>query len=466
MITSASGLCALLLHRLVNTNTVENTGIMFVPYAVGFAGVLQIAAAIFQLGRLVSNFPAPVVVGMVNAVAILALVLQCRYIKVFPLSEEEIENGWEIDGEDKAVELEVNRLAPTILFQVAILAYYGKGIEFIQPWLTLAIYGAEAAAAFLISMFLPRLTTFLPATLISVLVVIAVEFGLARQFGVETPLIGDYGGSQVVAPWETILSPNANFDLPALDTFENWKIILGYGSALFVTSFTETAISLNVVDRLDESRGPGAMVLAGQGVANVVSSLFGGMSATGVVTMSVLADRTFGTTCLSTFLTGVLLFVFVSLAHPVIDYIPLSAVSGISIAMVCSFVQWRSLIALFTICMRSSTRDKLPPYYNITRTDVLLMLVTTAAALAFDFAAMGLFSLAVIIVVYARARACCRKEEKDEGIVHEGESLQCDESFPETDQRDEESHLSKQDSCDIGSVVLDAAEEAIFSVKT
>ena len=108
MITSASGLCALIIHRLINTNTVENTGIMFVPYAVGFAGALQIVASIFQLGRLGSNFPAPVVVGMVNAVAILGLALQCRYIKVFPLSEEQIENGWDIDGEDKAVEIEVN----------------------------------------------------------------------------------------------------------------------------------------------------------------------------------------------------------------------------------------------------------------------------------------------------------------------------------------------------------------------
>ena len=360
----------------------------------------------------------------------------------------------------------VHRNSPAnhAFFQVAILAYYGMGIEYIQPWLNLVIYGAEVAAAFLISMFLPRLTTFLPATLISVLVVIAVEFGLARQFGVSTPLIGDYGGSQVVAPWETILSSNSKFDLPALDTFENWKIIIGYGCALFVTSFTETAISLNVVDRLDESRGPGWVVLAGQGVANMVSSLLGGMSATGVVSMSVLADRTFGTTCLSTFLTGALLFVFVWVAHPVIDYIPLSAVSGISIAMVCSFIQWRSLIALFTICMKSSTRDKLPPYYNITRIDVLLMLVTTVAALAFDFASMGLFCLAVFIVVYAGIRACCRKgEDLDEGIEHEGH----DENFPRADQHDEEMYSHEQSSsCDMASAVMDAAEDAIFSVKT
>lgn len=93
----------------------------------------------------------------------------------------------------------------------------------------------------------------------------------------------------------------------------------GYGSALFATAFTETAISLNVVDRLDESQGPGAMVLIGQGFSNIVSAVMGGMGSSGVVTSSVLADRTFGTTCLSTFFTGFIIFVCIYWAFPVID---------------------------------------------------------------------------------------------------------------------------------------------------
>lgn len=189
MITSASGLAGLLLYRLVNTDTVvEESGIMFVPYVVIFAGVLQCVAAFFGFGRLVSSFPAPVVVGMVNAMALLTLALQCRYAKEFPLSQEELDNGWTVEGTDAAVEVN---------WTIALFSYFGKGFEWISPGLNFGIYGAEVATAFLISMFLPKLTTFLPATLVSVLVVVAVEFGLARQFGVETPLIGDYGGSQV-----------------------------------------------------------------------------------------------------------------------------------------------------------------------------------------------------------------------------------------------------------------------------
>lgn len=189
MITSASGLSALLLHRLVQTDTVAvESGIMFVPYVIIFAGVLQCIAAFFGLGQLVSAFPAAVVVGMVNAMAFLILALQCRYVKEFPLINEEIYDGWNVDGTAPAVEVSWN---------ISLFSYFGEGLEWISPTLSMVVFGVEAATAFVISTFLPKLTTSLPATLMGVLVVAAVEFGLARQFGVRTPLIGDYGGAKV-----------------------------------------------------------------------------------------------------------------------------------------------------------------------------------------------------------------------------------------------------------------------------
>ena len=189
MITSASGLSALLLNRLVQTNTVaEESGIMFIPYVIIFAGILQCIAAVVGLGRLVSSFPASVVVGMVNAMAILILALQCRYVKDFPLTAEEMVNGWNIDGTEPAVDIK---------WTISLVAYFGLELEWITPWLSIVIFGVEVLAAFAISLFLPKLTTSLPATLVGVLVVVTVEFGLARQFGVETPLIGDYGGARV-----------------------------------------------------------------------------------------------------------------------------------------------------------------------------------------------------------------------------------------------------------------------------
>ena len=70
-------------------------------------------------------------------------------------------------------------------------------MDWISPYVDLGTYAAEAALSMIICTFLPRVTTIFPATLVSILIVSAVEFGIARQLGVETPLIGDYGGAQV-----------------------------------------------------------------------------------------------------------------------------------------------------------------------------------------------------------------------------------------------------------------------------
>ncbi|KAL7548560.1 hypothetical protein ACHAWF_011846 [Thalassiosira exigua] len=395
MISGASGLVALLLYRLANTDTVsESPGIMYVPYAVGFAGVLQCVSAGFGLGKLVSTFPAPMVVGMVNALAILVLLLQCRYAKEFPQT-----NSWfDVEGTAPAAE---------VSFRPPVMAYFGEGLPWISPTMPLGIFYAEAIGAFLICMFLPKLTTFLPATLVSVLVIVAAEFGLARQLGVQTPLIGDYGGAQVQYPWQTVFS--SDFELPSLASWETWKLLLGYGFAIFATQFTETAIALNVVDRLDESQGPGYRVLIGQGLSNIISGIFRGMGGSGIVSLSVLADRTFGTTCLSTFLTGIISFFFVAWAYPVVDYIPLSAVSGISVAMVASFIQWRSMVASFAACLPSAKRDLLPPQYNIARFDVLIMVFVTFACLIVDVATMAFFVFGLFTFLFLTTVACCRK---------------------------------------------------------
>ena len=230
MISSASGLIALLLHRLVQTTGITNaedgsvvTGVMFVPYAIMFAGALQMISAFFGLGRLASRFPAPVVVGMVNAMALLLLALQGRYAKDFPLSEQDLE-FMPVAGSDAAVEIDWN---------IALFSYFGKGFDWIGDNLNLGVYGGEVALSLLISMFLPRFTTFFPATLVSVLVIVGVEFGIARQFGVETPLIGDYGGSQVSEKWSTSGASDVLTVLPLLHVLTSIEHFLHSHSLLF-----------------------------------------------------------------------------------------------------------------------------------------------------------------------------------------------------------------------------------------
>jgi len=406
MISNASGLSALILSRLVSTDTIGASSIMFVPLVVAFAGFLQGASACVGLTRLATNFPEPMIIGMVNALAILAVVLQCRYTKEFPLTEDDMYVGTAVTGTDKAVELE---------WVPAVSAYFGVGLAWLGPWMNFFVYAGEVAVAFMCTMYLPRVSPSFPAPIVAMLAVVVVEFGIARQFNIYTPLIMDYGGVQVKYPWTTVLSPE--YSLPSFSSLETWKIVAGYGTALFATQFVETAIALNVVNRLDESDGPGFLVLFGQGISNAIIGFMGGMGANGSVSMSVLADRTFGTTCLSTFLTGVMMFIFMAWGYPVINYMPLSAISGISIAIACSFIQWRSLAAVFTTCLPERRRALLSPHFLFGRLEVLIIFFICAGCLIADVSALLFFVFAVGVFLFdACLKLVGKKEEKEETV--------------------------------------------------
>jgi len=195
-----------------------------------------------------------------------------------------------------------------------------------------------------------------------------------------------------------VLSPE--YSLPSFSSFETWKIVSGYGSALFATQFVETSIALNVVNRLDESNGPGFNVLFGQGISNAIIGFMGGMGANGSVNLSVLADRTFGTTCLSTLLTGLMLFIFMAWGYPVINYMPLSAISGISIAIACSFIQWRSLAAIFTACLPHRKRILLPPHFLFGRVEVCVIFFISLGCLIADVSALLFFVFAICVFIF------------------------------------------------------------------
>ena len=117
---------------------------MFVPYVVVFVGALHGIAVCVGLGRLVSSFPAPVVVGVVNAMVLLTLALQLRYTKDFLLTPSEVANGWNVAGTAPSVE---------VLWNILLFSFFGPGFEWISPSLTLVIYAIEVATAFVISLY-------------------------------------------------------------------------------------------------------------------------------------------------------------------------------------------------------------------------------------------------------------------------------------------------------------------------
>jgi SulP family sulfate permease len=197
-----------------------------------------------------------------------------------------------------------------------------------------------------------RLRPGLPFSLLAVAAATAVtalaHLGLARIGTLPTTL---------PAPSLTFLHPAA---LPLLAT-----------SALAVAALAalESLLSATVADGMTvgQHHDPDRE-LFGQGVANLVTPLFGGVPATAAIARTAVNVRTGGRSRLAALTHAVVLAAIMLAAAPLVAYIPLAALAGVLLATAIRMIEVSSLHAL----VRS------------TRSDALLMALTAVATVALD----------------------------------------------------------------------------------
>jgi len=251
---------------------VEESGVEYVYYAVMFAGFLQLVFGIMGLGALMRFVPFPVVQGFSNAMALYIVAAQFRFGKVAP---------------DKSFNAE---------YSTRHLVEPGHSWAHITDngtdWKlgsSMVILGIHAGVAFLICMALPKLTRVVPSAFVAIVVCTFAEHMFIRQpSDFRSALIEDFGLVKT-SLMEPIWSDN-DITLPGfnLDTFE--KVYL-YGLAVFGTGLCESLLATHIVDELTEMKGGKNRVAIGQGVANIVSSMFGGMGGIGSIAQSIVANH-------------------------------------------------------------------------------------------------------------------------------------------------------------------------------
>jgi len=120
---------------------------------------------------------------------------------------------------------------------------------------------------------------------------------------------------------------------------------------------------MSVSDRHDSNRE-----LFGQGLANVVAPVFGGVAATGAIARTAVNVRAGGVSRLAAIVHALILAVIAFAAAPLVGGIPVAALAGVLIATAIRMVEYTSIAAL----ARSG------------RGEAFVMAVTAAATLAFN----------------------------------------------------------------------------------
>lgn len=345
MISGATGAVAIVIVALAKSHGVE-----YVFATVVLAGIIQVLAGALKLGKLMRLVPLPVVYGFVNGLAIIIFMSQLDQFK-------DTTGNW---------------LTGSALYVIL-------GLVLLTM---LIIWG------------LPKLTKAFPASLAAILVV----FGIVAVFGIDTKTVGDIASIKGGFP---------PFHIPDIPfTFETFMLILPYASIVAGVGLIESLLTLELIDEITETRGHTNKEAAAQGVANIASGLFSGMGGCAMLGQSLINISNGARVRLSGIVASVALLLFVMFGAPLIEQLPMAALTGLMIMVAIGTFEWVSVRIL----------NKYPI------SDIIVMvLVILVTVFLHNLALAVLIGIIIAALVFAwdnAKRIRARKRIDDKGMKH------------------------------------------------
>ncbi|QDV45113.1 Bicarbonate transporter BicA [Stieleria neptunia] len=126
-------------------------------------------------------------------------------------------------------------------------------------------------------------------------------------------------------------------------TMETLWIILPFSLTLAGVGLIESLMTLTLIDEITETRGRGNRECVGQGAANILCGLFGGMGGCAMIGQSLINVNSGGRGRLSGITAAVCLLAFILFLAPWIEQIPMAALVGVMFMVVIGTFEWASL---------------------------------------------------------------------------------------------------------------------------
>ncbi len=264
------------------------------------AGVMLVLMGLTGLGSAVKYIPRPVTIGFTNGIALLIASTQ---IKDF-------------------LGLRTGEVPGAFVPRMAVLWHALGTVQ----WPALAI-GAGSLA---LVIFLPRLTTRIPGSIIA-LVGATVLVALAR-LPVET--IGSkFGGLPTGFPKFSIPVFRADQVMP----------LLSPALTVALLAAVESLLSAVVADRMSGTRHNSNVELVAQGIANIASPLVGGIPATGAIARTATNIRAGARSPIAGIIHAATLLLIVAAAAPLARYIPLATLAAVLFVVAYNMGEWREI---------------------------------------------------------------------------------------------------------------------------
>ncbi len=175
------------------------------------------------------------------------------------------------------------------------------------------------------------------------------------------------------------------FTVPPM-TFATLWIIFPFAAVLAAVGLIESLMTLSLIDEITETQGNSNRECIGQGTANIVCGLFGGMGGCAMIGQSLINVESGGRGRTSGAFAACCMLAFVLFLSPWIEMIPMAALVGVMFMVVIGTFEWASL----------KLHRKIP------FTDFLVMVIVTVyTAVMHDLASAVIIGVLVSAVAFA-----------------------------------------------------------------
>lgn len=265
------------------------------------AGILQLISGILGLGRFGRFVPLPVIAGFTAGIGAIILIGQLpRAFGVLPPAESDVLSVFTHLGQY------LHQINGSCIFLVALTIGFILGLPKI----------------------LPRVPAILPAVIF--VSIVAYVFNLS-----DVPLIGEIPRS--------LPMPH----LPASVDI-SWQDLILNSFIIYLLASLETLLSCSAVDKLvkGERHDPN-QELIGQGIGNIVVSLFGGIPITGVIARSATNVKSGAKTRRASIIHAIVILLAIYVASPLISLIPIAALAGVLFVVAFSMLNFKEFYSLW-----------------------------------------------------------------------------------------------------------------------
>ncbi len=326
---------------------IQEFGITGLLIATMIAGIMLIAMGLLKLGSVIKFIPYPVIVGFTSGIALTIFTTQIK----------------DLFG------LQTGALPGDFIHK---WIAYGSFIHTINFW-SLGV----GILSIVIIQITPKFSKKIPGSLVAIIFVTLLVYFLRDKFGITgIETIGD----------RFKIDPSIPKPVAPQITFAAVESLLPTAFTIAMLGAIESLLSATVADGVIGDKHNSNVELIAQGVANVITPIFGGIPATGAIARTMTNINNGGRTPVAGIIHAVVLLLVMLFLGNLTKHIPMACLAGVLVIVSYNMSEWRTFKGLL----------KNP------KSDVAVLLSTFLLTVIFDLTIAIEIGLLLAVVLFLR----------------------------------------------------------------